>query len=347
MSESGLKIFKLNYNGTFDEVSHENIKDVFTIVNIIAIYVQKKKIMYVWIGQNATQALKNHISNIRVSLKEEFPQFRILRNITFEMRSEPYDFFNNLDISKEELYEHIDYQEKLMLPTIRKIDELKVNSENLIESQDYENAVKISEEIIELAEKFNDEALLIEQKRLMQELRAKSENKKIIEDIEQKMLEVENEFSILIEAKEFLKAHRIIEEFKKKFANFYDLSLIPSAKELISKEKKIWKEEQDRIIKELNQLENILNFSLNVMDLENAGNAIEKSKMLLIELVDDEIKKNWDEFKKKFVAARNLIESVEKLSINGLNALERKAFNGSLNFYDQIINQIQEYQIRK
>ena len=56
MSETGLKIFKLNFDGSFDEISYENIKDVFTIVNILAIYMSQKKTMYIWIGSNATQA---------------------------------------------------------------------------------------------------------------------------------------------------------------------------------------------------------------------------------------------------------------------------------------------------
>ena len=125
MSETGLKIFKLNFDGSFDKISYENIKDVFTIVNILAIYMSQKKTMYIWIGSNATQALKNHISNIRVLVKEEFPDFRIIRNFTFEMRDEPFEFFKNLNISKEELYKIIDYQEKVMLPTLRKIETLR------------------------------------------------------------------------------------------------------------------------------------------------------------------------------------------------------------------------------
>ncbi|MHA1933381.1 MAG: hypothetical protein ACW96X_12625, partial [Promethearchaeota archaeon] len=107
MSQNAVKIFKLNFDGTFDEISYENIKEVFTIVNILAIYITTKKIMYIWIGRNATQALKNHISNIRVLVKEEFPDFRIIRNFTFEMREEPFEFFKNLDLNKEDLYKLI------------------------------------------------------------------------------------------------------------------------------------------------------------------------------------------------------------------------------------------------
>ena len=123
MSQQAIKIFKLNFDGTFDEIAYENIKDVFTIVNILAIYVQKKKIMYVWIGRNATRSLKNHVAQIREKIKEEFPDYRIIRNITCEMRSEPFEFFENLGITKEELFEQIKYQEKVVIPILDKIEE--------------------------------------------------------------------------------------------------------------------------------------------------------------------------------------------------------------------------------
>ena len=135
MVENIIKTFKLNFDGTFDEVAYENIKEVFTIVNILAIYIQKIKTMYIWIGRNATQALKNHISQIRVLLKDEFPDFRIIRNFTFDMRAEPSEFFNNLNMKKEELYEIINYQEKTVLPILIKVDTLKEKSEKLIKSE--------------------------------------------------------------------------------------------------------------------------------------------------------------------------------------------------------------------
>ena len=46
MSQNIINIFKLNFDGSFDEIAYENIKEVFTIVNILAIYITSKKIMY-------------------------------------------------------------------------------------------------------------------------------------------------------------------------------------------------------------------------------------------------------------------------------------------------------------
>ena len=324
MSQNVVKIFKLNFDGTFDEIAYANIKEVFTIVNILAIYVTTKKIMYIWIGSNATQALKNHISNIRVLVKEEFPDFRIIRNFTFEMREEPFEFFKNLELNKEELYKLIDYQEKVMLPTIRKIDNLKKTTEILVDSEDYSNAIKNTEEIIKLAEKINDDALLTEQKKLITELTAKSADKTIIDEIEEEAIEIDKNFSKLTSTGEFLKAHTIVEEFKKKNSKIYDLSVIKSARELISNEKKIWKKEQARLVKELTKLENDLFLAIKNLEIENAIKIMEKGKSLFSNLINDDIKKKWGKFEHDLQNAKQKAELVNSVEVFIIESEERK-----------------------
>ncbi|MBY8985049.1 MAG: hypothetical protein KGD65_08290 [Candidatus Lokiarchaeota archaeon] len=315
MSQNIINIFKLNFDGSFDEIAYENVKEVFTIVNILAIYITSKKIMYIWIGSNATQALKNHISNIRVLVKEEFPDFRIIRNFTFEMREEPFDFFKNLDLSKEELYKLIDYQEKVMLPTLRKIEHLKLTTGKLVDSEDYPNAVKTTEEIIKLAIEINDDALLTEQNRLITELKTRSADKVIIDKIEDEVKQLDQQFSDLIATEEFLKAHRIVEEFEKKNSKIHDLSTITSARELISKEKKIWKREQERLIKELTKLENDLFLAIKNLEIEKAINIMEKGKSNFSNLINDEVKKKWDHFEEDLQEAKQKAELIKSIDI--------------------------------
>ncbi|MFX0105187.1 MAG: hypothetical protein ACFE75_06825 [Candidatus Hodarchaeota archaeon] len=345
--ENEIRTFKLNFDGTFDEIAYENIKEVFTIVNILAIYIQKIKTMYIWIGRNATQALKNHITQIRVLLKEEFPQFRIIRNITFDMRSEPFEFFKNLDISKDELYEIIDYQEKTVLPILEKIDELKKSSENLIKSEDYKSAIEILKEIIKLAEKIQDDALVSEQKRLISELSEKFEEKQIISEIEEETTIVKKKYNELIKSKKILEAHSLVESFIKKYETVYDLSLIPSAKVLILREKKKWIAEQNKLKDALSKLEEQFSVSLKTMEIINLSSLLEKGRTLLSELVDEEIKKKWKNFGVNFLAAKDLLESIEILSKNGIDALNDGSCSESLEFFEQIIYQLQEYNKRE
>ena len=348
MSEAGLKIFKLNFDGSFDEISYENIKDVFTIVNILAIYMSQKKTMYIWIGRNATQALKNHISNIRVLVKEEFPDFRIIRNFTFEMRDEPFEFFQNLNITKEELYKIIDYQEKVMLPTLKKMDTLKTKLESLIDTEDYANAIKISEEIIVLANEIDDNAVLTEQKRLITEIKLKNEDKQIIDEISEKVSTVDKEFSKLIETKEFLKAHQLVEEFEKSFSTTYDLSVIPIGKDLLSREKKIWKKEQDRLIKALNKLENDLFIALRNLEIEKATNLIKKGKALFLNLINDEIKLKWEGFETDIQTAKqkvDLIKVCDNFITEYVKLKEKFQFNTITTKLSSLLKKVQKLKI--
>lgn len=315
MVENVIKTFKLNYDGTFDEVAYEHIKEVFTIVNILAIYITKIKTMYIWIGRNATQALKNHIPNIRVIMKEEFPQFRIIRNITFDMRSETFEFFNNLNLTKDELYEIINYQEKTVIPILDKVDDLKEKSDKLIKSEQYKNAINLLKDIIELAKKIQDDALVIEQKRLISELTEKFENKKIVSEIEEETTIVEKEYIDLLKSKKILDAHNLVETFIKKYETIYDLSLVPSAKELILKEKKKWNSEQERIRNDLLLLEKDLKSSLENLDISKATEIFEKGMNSLANLIDEKITKRWKQFNNKIEDAKEKLDFIKKFEI--------------------------------
>ncbi len=312
MVENVIKTFKLNFDGTFNEIAFENIKEVFTIVNILAIYITKIKTMYIWIGKNATQALKNHIPNIRVILKEEFPHFRIIRNLTFDMRSESYDFFKNLNITKDELYEIIDYQEKTVLPILKKVDELKKESEKLIDSEDYKEGIEKLKEIIELARKIQDDALITEQKTLISEIKEKYENQQIIFEIEGEAINVEKKYNELIKANDFIGAHNIVGVFIKRFEDMYDLNLVPKAKELLSKEKKKWNAEQEKLRNNLANLEKDFNSSISSLEASKLIEIYGKAESLLSQLLDEKIRNRWVNFKKKIQEVEDKVKFIEK-----------------------------------
>lgn len=79
------------------------------------------------------------------------------------------------------------------------------------------------------------------------------------------------------------------------------------------------------------------------MDLARAKKIIEKGKINLIELVNDEIKKNWVKLEKEFITARDLIANIGRFSKEGLDALEAGSCQESLTLYKQIISQLQIY----
>ncbi len=325
-----IKTFKLNFDGTFDEIAYENIKDVFTIVNILAIYIQKIKTMYIWIGRNATQALKNHITQIRVLLKDEFPDFRIIRNITFDMRAEPLEFFINLNMKKEELYEIINYQEKTVLPILEKVESLKKKSENLIKSEQYKNAIKLLKEIKELAKKIQDDALETEQIKLISELAEKYQNKEIISEIEEETVKVEKEYDELVKSKKVLESHNLVENFIRKYETIHDLSSIPKVKEFILKEKRNWNLEQEKLRNNIIKLEKELIDSLEKYDLSKATEIFEKGLKIVSNLIDEQIKINWNRLQENIQDTKEkvgFIENFEKFSKHFITLRKEHKYN--------------------
>lgn len=344
MSVNLINTFKLNFDGTFEEIDFQNIKDVFTIVNILAIYIQKKKIMYIWIGKSATQALKNHISKIRVLLKEEFPQFRIMRNITLEMRAETYDFFENLNINKEELYAHINHQEKIVLPIVDKIDELKVKAEKFIISQEYGKAVTNLKEVIELAQKIEDDATITEQKKRISELTQKHDNKKIVSTIEEAALQTEKEYNDFLGKNDIVAAYRVVESFEKKFATTYDLSLISVAKNLVSKAKKRWNTEKAKQETDLFKLEKVFTNSISKLEYDKASEIYETGKKNLSPLIDDKIRKSWEGFENILQELKLKLALVEKFKTLSEESIQLKKEHQYKELKSRIKKLIKEFQ---
>ena len=89
-----LKIFKLHYSGeveSIDDIS-ENIIQLFSTVSVLSIYIGLQKRLYTWIGSHASRTLKNYIVQMREIFTRDYFDLRILRYITVESQSEPYDF---------------------------------------------------------------------------------------------------------------------------------------------------------------------------------------------------------------------------------------------------------------
>ncbi len=176
MIDEKLKIFRLNYSGSFNEVSTESPLDLFTLYDILGIYSDKH--LFFWIGQYASTSLRIFIPHARELFSKDHPELRVLRNITIESGSETFNFMENFEFTGEELEARIKAQEEKILPVLSEIDKLKEKIDDLIDSEEFNKAYGISDEIIELARKIEDKALEKDQQNL----------KDSIEDIERRKI---------------------------------------------------------------------------------------------------------------------------------------------------------------
>jgi hypothetical protein len=335
-----IKIFKLNFDGSFDDISYADIQDAFTIINVLAIYIESEKIMYSWIGSSAPQSLMKHLPHLRIIIKEEFPEFRIIRYITIGMREEPFNFFEKLPIAKEDLYKQIDQQEERILPILKEIKEFEVKTNEQIDEGQYEEAIETLAETIKLAQNIDDEALETEQRRKISDITENHINRRIMAEVQEETIKLRRVFYDLLDNDDNIGAHKVIDEFKAKYENLYDLTLNSSAKALIKKDKEMRQEEIVQIKNGLPQLEIDFQSALKEFQLTKAVNILDKVN-LVSSFIGHPLRIKWRELEDKYLEIRDADEK-QKVIEEDLGILDEKLRSSLDSFNFSEANQIIE-----
>ena len=320
MSEGKVKIFRLNYKGYFEEISstQDNI-NYFTLVDILAVYNQIRKILWIWIGKKATQSLRNFIPEIRTRFSEKLPDLKILRNITVESGQESSEFFHFFNFTWEQLNTHLKEQDNKLRPFLNELDTLKNELTKVVDEENYEEGVKVSNKIIELAKQINDKALESEQEDFSLELNEKIKFKINKKQIEEDTNELKKKFDDCIKinkSEDVIEAHKLITEFKQKYEKVFDLTTITSSNELIKRENELWynfTKDQKAIIKDLEKFEQKLQQAISKNHLLEADEIMTKSKNSLLQISSEEIKKNWSEIENNFLEWKRKNETIFKI----------------------------------
>jgi hypothetical protein len=126
------------------------------------------------------------------------------------------------------------------LGVMQKIDELKSIQESNIFEGNNEKAIKLANEIIELAIRYNMMYRIKEQEDLLQLIAKKEQKKFFTSEIEKECLILNEKYDILIEADKHIQAHEQIKDFKEKYSNNPEFNTIPLVKALLEKDKKAW-----------------------------------------------------------------------------------------------------------
>ena len=297
LESKNLKIFKLKYGGKIAERA-ESISEaieLFSSVNIVAIYVINEKRLYNWIGQNASRTLKNYIVQFRDLFREEYPDLRVLRYITVESKEEPFDFFQSIGISKELLHGQIEKQEDKLQPVIDEINELKNKIDDLFESEEYEEAINFANKILDLAKGIDDKSLIKDQEEFIAEADLRIKTKKILEDLQDEKKIIQEQLYSLDTDDDIIDFHKNLEGFKQKYGEYVKFSKFPEIQNMITKEVDIWQdyvqrtqaheseskkeqEEKEKVEKEANRFEELKTHISNLR--EDAKKAIDKSEIL-------------------------------------------------------------------
>ena len=213
---------------------------------------------------------------------------------------------------------------KKKLEVLSKIDELKVIANNHYLMGKFDEAIKVAEEIMDIAERARLYYVVREEGEYIANLykQAKDEHKYIVvrDDFE----DLEEKFDKLVEKGNIEGAHDLVQTFKQYYEKNIDLNSFNNVKEFLSRESKIWNEfikKELNLMRQLEPLEIQFNSYLNTNNLSPAGEILEKAKVLLKKLNNIEILKMWEtseimflELRKKYVLNENIEKDLLEVS---------------------------------
>jgi hypothetical protein len=343
---SNIKIFKLNYSGSFEEIPRDNLIIQFSLFDVISFYNPTLKRMYIWIGKKASPSLKSHIPRVREIFSEQYPDIKILRNITVESGSESSEFIDFIGISEKELEKRIKNLEILLLPSIAEINRLKESADKNFFLENYEDAIEMGRKILKLAEEINDESLKIDQQNFIKEAQARIKAHKKFEEIKDDSIKAIDQFQNLVDKEKIKEAHELVNQLKGKYDNDINLYSIPIFQELIMKDENLiynLRSAQKKIYNKLDDLEIQYNRYLHENYLEKASRTIKSAKSLVNQLIEEKVSNKWKFLESKLKEAKEaFIKRIEKLSKNALSYLDKRMISDSLAKIEKIIIELEK-----
>jgi hypothetical protein len=207
---------------------------------------------------------------------------------------------------------------KKKLEVLSKIDELKVIANNHYLKGKFDIAIKVAEEIMDVAEQAKLYSVVREEGEYIANLYKQARDEHNFIAIRDDFEGLKEEFDKLIENNKIEEAHDIVQTFKQYHEKNIDLNSFNNVREFLSRDSKIWNEfstKEKNIIKQLEPLEIQFNSYINTNNLSLAGETLEKAKTLLKKIVNIEILKMWETFEIMFLELRKihvLDESIEE-----------------------------------
>jgi len=342
---SFIKIFKLNYSGSLEEIIQENLLENFNLFNILTFYIPNQRLMYIWIGKKVSQSLKSHIPQIRETISIERPELKILRNITIESGLEPNKFLEIIGITEDILKARIKKLETNLLPALSEINRLKEKADKYFISENYNMAISAAQKIVNLAKDIDDDSLEQDQINFINEAQSRARASETLHQIEDESKEVIKHFNQLVEVEDYREAHSLAEDFKKKFENECDISSIPLAQQLILKDENMiysLKIEQEKIKKEIDEFYNSFKTGSNKGNLKQAKEFFGKMKAEIKNIFNDDVLNSLKQFETRYnETKKETVSEIAQVSREALNNLEKGEISKAIEIFETIIKKLE------
>ena len=196
-----------------------------------------------------------------------------------------------------------DTENKNKIDVLSKIDELKVIANNNYLKGKYDEAIKVAEEIMDIAEEAKLYSIVREQGEHIATLykKAKADNKYV--EVRDEFEILKEEYDKLIAQDKIADAHDLLQTFEQHYRKDMSLTSFKRVKELFLEDEILWNEYHTRqldLIRQVEPLEIQFNSYINTNNLVLAEETLHQAKKLLGSLKDKKIRKSWENIEAKF-----------------------------------------------
>ena len=178
-------------------------------------------------------------------------------------------------------------KEPSKIEIVEKIEGLKNIKQGHVVKGEFEKAIKICHKIINFAETAKIHSIVEEEENSINEMQQKIDKEENYSKIQEECKKLDEIFDMFVEDGEIVEAHKLIEDFKKKYSNivYFFFTSIPGVEELIEKDRKVWlrhKVKQDYIDVEIEK-EDIIDVDARTQIAQKIEKSIVKERETIIE----------------------------------------------------------------
>lgn len=130
-------------------------------------------------------------------------------------------------------------EDKKHMATIQKIDNLNIVAHNHFVVNEFDDALEIAEQMVEMAKAKNIQYLVEEKEALIQEILAAKERTKKIKTIKELAEDLKKKHEALVADGKMMEAHKSVETFVAQYENKVNLREIIPARIVINKDRKL------------------------------------------------------------------------------------------------------------
>ena len=194
-------------------------------------------------------------------------------------------------------------EDKKHMATIQKIDDLNIVAHNHFMVNEFDSALEIAEQMVEMTKANNIQFLVEETEAFNQEILVAKERPKKIKAIKELAEDLKKKYEALVTDGKMTKAHKSVETFVARYENEANFWEFIAARIVRNKDTKLWDEFTDRqsILKsELTSLETQTKNAFEKGHLNLVSENLARAKELLMEFKIDDFRPQWQEIEQKY-----------------------------------------------